>query len=265
MSEDTLPPREALSLSRWSRLKREGARRADVATPGATNAAAIATATATAAPAEATNDAPAQTAAPGGATDTLTVPSLSDISLTSDFRPFMQAQVPAALRQQALKALFRDPHFNAMDGLDTYIDDYTQFDPIAPEVLESLSAWKYIKNPPQQVVTPGGYAVDADSEEGRAVLAARAEAASDMDNAADAAPPELEAQAASLTAPPAEITATLNVHPRHGRRVGEFSPAPDDALAESQPHAPPLQAMAASGDSTPSVVPPATATVTDPS
>ena len=31
-------------------------------------------------------------------------------------------------------------------------------------------------NPTQQVVTPGGYAVDVESEEGKAVLAARAEA-----------------------------------------------------------------------------------------
>ena len=161
MSEDERAPREALSLSRWSRLKREGARRAEVVTPGVPDSAAVVTTATTTPSADATIGAAAQTTAAGGVTETLTLPALSDISLTGDFRPFMQAQVPAALRQQALKALFRDPHFNAMDGLDIYIDDYTQFDPIAPEVLESLSAWKYIKNPPQQVVTPGGYAVDA--------------------------------------------------------------------------------------------------------
>ncbi len=42
------------------------------------------------------------------------------------------------LKRAALKQLFRDPRFNVMDGLDTYIDDYTQADPIAPDVLADL-------------------------------------------------------------------------------------------------------------------------------
>ena len=29
-----------------------------------------------------------------------------------------------------MKKLFSDPHFNVMDGLDTYIDDYGKPDPI---------------------------------------------------------------------------------------------------------------------------------------
>ncbi len=98
---------------------------------------------------------------------------MSAISLTEDFTPFMQAKVPQALKQQALKALFKEPHFNVMDGLDIYIDDYTVFEPISPEVMATLSSWKTIMNPSQQVVTPGGYAVDVESEEGKAVLAAR--------------------------------------------------------------------------------------------
>jgi hypothetical protein len=84
------------------------------------------------------------------------LPSLADVSLEKDFTPFMQAKVPELLRRQALKALFKESHFNTMDGLDTYIDDYTQFEPISPEDLEKLSAWQSIKNPLQQVVTPGG-------------------------------------------------------------------------------------------------------------
>ena len=103
------------------------------------------------------------------------LPPISAISLAEDFTPFMQARVPQALKQQALKALFKEPHFNVMDGLDIYIDDYTVFEPISPEVMATLSSWKTIMNPPQQVVTSGGYAVDVESEEGKAVLAARAE------------------------------------------------------------------------------------------
>ena len=106
----------------------------------------------------------------------LNLPQLSSISLAEDFTPFMQAKVPQALKRQALKALFKEPHFNVMDGLDTYIDDYTVFEPIAPDVMATLSSWKTIMNPLEQVVTPSGYAVDVESEEGKAVLAARAEA-----------------------------------------------------------------------------------------
>ena len=43
-----------------------------------------------------------------------------------------------ALRRKALHKLFSDPHFNQMDGLDIYIDDYSQPDPIPPEILAKL-------------------------------------------------------------------------------------------------------------------------------
>ena len=39
-----------------------------------------------------------------------------DFAMNADFTPFMQAKVDRQARQQALKALFREPHFNAMDG-----------------------------------------------------------------------------------------------------------------------------------------------------
>jgi Protein of unknown function (DUF3306) len=101
------------------------------------------------------------------------LPSLTDIALDRDFTPFMQAKVPEALKRQALKTLFKDVHFNTMDGLDTYVDDYTKFEPITAEEMAGLSSWKSIMKPLEQVVTPGGYAVDVESEEGKAVLAAR--------------------------------------------------------------------------------------------
>ena len=152
-----LPSAEGLSLSRWSRLKRGGGEAVAAPTP------------------EVVTHVEALAAGGQSAATELELPPISAISMAEDFTPFMQAKVPQALRQQALKALFKEPHFNLMDGLDTYIDDYTVFEPISPEVMATLSSWKTIMNPPQQVVTKGGYAVDAESEEGRAVLAARAE------------------------------------------------------------------------------------------
>jgi hypothetical protein len=166
-------PTEGISLSRWSRLKRAAAEeQAAASTASAAPVEAI--------PASATgNDA----IGPDGKSDSAAnaeydeLPPMSGISLAEDFTPFMQAKVPQAVKQQALKALFKEPHFNVMDGLDIYIDDYTVFEPISPEVMATLSSWKTIMNPPQQVVTNGGYAVDVESEEGKAVLAARAELA----------------------------------------------------------------------------------------
>lgn len=163
------------------------------------------------------------------------LPSLSEVSLDKDFTPFMQAKVPEVLRRQALKALFKDAHFNTMDGLDTYIDDYTQFEPISAADLEKLSAWQSIKNPLQQVVTPGGYAVDIHSEEGKAVLAAR-EALQQSENATQPAAAILsdhESEAAAATTETTEpaldadaenalpVTAQTT-HSRYGKRVGDF-------------------------------------------
>ena len=44
--------------------------------------------------------------------------------LESDYKDFLRPEVDPATRSAALKKLFGDPHFNQMDGLDTYIDDY---------------------------------------------------------------------------------------------------------------------------------------------
>ena len=45
----------------------------------------------------------------------------------------------AACSNAALKKLFSDPHFNVMDGLDTYIDDYGKPDPLPPVMLRRMA------------------------------------------------------------------------------------------------------------------------------
>jgi hypothetical protein len=50
--------------------------------------------------------------------------------LRSDYEAFFQQPVAEDLRRAALKKLFADPHFNQMDMLDVYVDDYTQFEPL---------------------------------------------------------------------------------------------------------------------------------------
>ena len=74
-------------------------------------------------------------------------PTLADAeSLTpaSDFRRYVQPDVAPEVRNAAMKKLWADPHFNVMDGLDTYIDDYGKPDPMPPEWLRQLASAKFL-------------------------------------------------------------------------------------------------------------------------
>lgn len=57
---------------------------------------------------------------------------------TPEYREFFDPQVEESLRRLALKKLFSEPQFNVMDGLDTYIDDYSKPDPIPEAMLRQL-------------------------------------------------------------------------------------------------------------------------------
>ena len=66
------------------------------------------------------------------------LPPIEELTPESDFSGFMHPKVDPALRRAALQKLFKDPHFNVMDGLDTYIDDYSQPNPLPPAMLAGL-------------------------------------------------------------------------------------------------------------------------------
>ena len=63
---------------------------------------------------------------------------MESLTFDSDFTAFLQPGVDDELKRAALKQLFRDPRFNIMDGLDTYIGDYTKADPIPPDIVADL-------------------------------------------------------------------------------------------------------------------------------
>jgi len=111
--------RPHFSLSRWSRRKLEAA--ATAPQPGASPA----------------SIAPAPASVPA-ATSSLELPPVESLTFECDFTAFLRPEVDDKVKRAALKQLFRDPRFNVMDGLDTYIDDYTKADPIAPDVLADL-------------------------------------------------------------------------------------------------------------------------------
>jgi uncharacterized protein DUF3306 len=66
------------------------------------------------------------------------LPPMGELTLESDYRGFFHPKVEETLRRTALKKLFSDPHFNIMDGLDVYIDDYSKSDPLPAAMLDQL-------------------------------------------------------------------------------------------------------------------------------
>lgn len=76
---------------------------------------------------------------------------LENLTPDSDFGQFMRHEISEEVRRKAMKTLFSDPHFNVMDGLDIYIDDYSISDPIPEEMLASLEHAKgLLFNAPEQ-------------------------------------------------------------------------------------------------------------------
>ncbi|MFN3792846.1 DUF3306 domain-containing protein [Massilia sp.] len=69
------------------------------------------------------------------------LPTLEDVArLTpdADFSAFVARDVDQSVRRLALKKLFADPHFNTIDGLDIYMNDYNKAAPLTPAMLASL-------------------------------------------------------------------------------------------------------------------------------
>jgi hypothetical protein len=124
-------------LARWSRRKlaaeREAERPAESLAPDAEAAPPTSDAVqGVAAVAPVPAPAPGHEAAPASEVPLPPIESLD--GLRSDYLAFFQQPVADELRRAALKKLFADPHFNQMDMMDVYVDDYTQFEPL-PEAL----------------------------------------------------------------------------------------------------------------------------------
>ncbi len=129
-------------LSRWSRRKgqvRAGAE-VDVAVvpvtvPELLAAEPVAPVVVEAAPADASVTAPPP-------------PTLADVALLtrdSDYTRFIAPGIDEGVKRAAMKKLFTDPHFNIMDGLDTYIDDYGKPDPIPLSMLRQMNQSKFLR------------------------------------------------------------------------------------------------------------------------
>ncbi|GGX16022.1 hypothetical protein GCM10007242_23240 [Pigmentiphaga litoralis] len=127
--------------------------------------------------------------------DAPALPTLADVAkLTadSDYSVFMAKGVAPEVKNAAMKKLFSDPHYNIMDGLDIYIDDYSSPEIMPKSMLRKMASARVLN-------------LFTDEDEARAV--AEDEAAAEL-AAADQAAAQVPAQAAAPEAAPAENDAS---------------------------------------------------------
>lgn len=84
-------------------------------------------------------------------------PTLADtegLTAESDYTVFVAKGVDEAVKRRAMKKLFALPRFNTMDGLDTYVGDYSQADPLPPDMLLALNHAKSALSPARIFAKP---------------------------------------------------------------------------------------------------------------
>jgi len=67
------------------------------------------------------------------------LPPVDELTAESEFSGFMHPKVADALRRQALKKLFSDPHFNIPDPYEAYSGDWTVGEPIPDAMMATLN------------------------------------------------------------------------------------------------------------------------------
>lgn len=74
----------------------------------------------------------------------LTLDDVKALTAESDFTRFAARDVSPEVKNAAMKKLFSDPRYNIQDGLDVYIGDYSQPDPMPEAMLRKLVSAKFL-------------------------------------------------------------------------------------------------------------------------
>ncbi len=171
-------------LGRWSQRKqavREGKLVEEPVRVAPAPAAVAAPVTGSAANAAAAAQIDPASEPPQTLTKTPPPPTLEDVqALTpeSDFSVFTGVNVSPEVSNAAMKKLFTDPHYNVMDGLDIYIDDYSKPDPMPLSMLRKLASAQFLnlfddeKDGNAVAAVPHNPATSAKSEEDTAIAIA---------------------------------------------------------------------------------------------
>jgi len=96
-------------------------------------------------PATPTTDLPAPAPEAAEPAPVLSLDDVKALTQESDYAPFVSRAVSPEVRNAAMKKLFTDPHYNVMDRLDIYIDDYSLADPLPATMLRQMASAKFLK------------------------------------------------------------------------------------------------------------------------
>jgi hypothetical protein len=156
-------------LRRWSRLKADPAAAQPAAAPApAPQRLEAATVVPT------IDRHPSRARQPDGAAPAPALPTLDDVARLrsdSDFSAFVSKGVDKDVRRLAMKKLFSDPHFNLVDRLDVYMDDYNKPSPMSEAMLAALHHTKNLFAPLAADKEAAAAAAAAEAGEGVAATA----------------------------------------------------------------------------------------------
>lgn len=151
-------------------------------------------------------------------------PSMQDVAALnaeSDFKPFVARAVSPEVRNAAMKKLFADPHFNVMDGLDIYIDDYSIPDPLPAAMLRKMASAQFLNLFDDEEPQPHAAVSDASAGTPAAVGMAKP----DGDAGADVGPAGPDNSALGTTEGQADKTAAAGAAPHAIPDIDKMDPA----------------------------------------
>lgn len=156
------------------------------------------------------------------------LPTLKDteaLTPASDFKPFMARGVASDVKNAAMKKLFADPHFNVMDRLDIYIDDYNVTTPIPQAMLRQMVSAKFLGLFDEEEAQEKAAAEKAAQEK-----AGQASAAQPTDGHAPGAAAPTTPREGEQAAPPADVaqSGVCNEMPNPGAMANP-TPPPEQA------------------------------------
>ncbi len=151
---------EASFLSRWSRRKQAIARGETPAEPPPPSVAA----------------APAAQPEPA-------LPDPLTLGMADDFSAFLRDKVPPALKHKAMQHLFSHPHFNELDMMDVYMEDFNLVPNLEPASMDLVRHAKAVLDPtPHEAREAPDEAADGGPTDGE-LLAGQAIAEAPADDA----------------------------------------------------------------------------------
>jgi hypothetical protein len=149
----------------------------------------------------------------------LTLEDVARLTPESDYSAFVARGVSPDVRNAAVKKLFTDPHYNVMDGLDIYIDDYSQPSPLSTADMARMVGAQFLKlvDDPNEVKPQAAAAPCEDAPDTQATVAQQTEPE----------PEPHDPTASAHTEPPHDDHADLQLQPDDvleppgsGRRAG---------------------------------------------